>query len=73
MLSFDDDIDRLRENFAIKSSTVIMSLDRMIERTKQLEELIRMLGPCQIRRVDEIDVYKPLLDDSAPPKKKMRT
>jgi hypothetical protein len=64
----DDDIDNLREKFAIESATVIMGLDQMLERTKRLENLIRLLGP-----VKENEVYKPLLDDVTPPKKKMRT
>ena len=70
MTSFDDDIYCLRENFAIESSTIIMGLDQMIERTKKLEQLIRMLGPCQIKEKSEVDVYRPLYDDQAPPKKK---
>jgi len=73
MSSFDDDIYRLRENFAIESSTIMTGLDQMIERTKKLEKLIRMLGPCQMKENSEVDVYIPLCDDQAPPKKKMRT
>jgi len=73
MQSFDDDVDRLRENFAIESSTIITGLDQMIERTKKLEQLIRMLGPCQMKENSKVDVYTPLCDDQAPPKKKMRT
>ena len=74
MQSFDDDdLYRLRENFAIESSTIIMDLDQMIERSKKLEKLIRMLGPCQMKEKSEVDVYRPLCDDQAPPKKKMRT
>lgn len=74
MQSFDDDdLYRLRENFAIESSTIMTGLNQMIERSKKLEELIRMLGPCQIKENSEVDVYTPLCDDQAPPKKKMRT
>jgi len=74
MQSFDDDdVDRLRENFAIESSTIMTGLDQMIERTKKLERLIRMLGPCQIKEKSEVDVYVPSCDDQVPPKKKMRT
>lgn len=67
-MSLDDDIDDLRENFAVESSIIIMGLDQMLERTKRLENLIRLLGPVKEGR----EVYKPLLDDSTPPKKKMR-
>ena len=73
MVSFDDDIYNLRENFAVESSIIIMGLDQMIERTNRLEKLIRMLGPCQIKENSEVDVYRPLSDDQVPPKKKMRT
>jgi len=67
-----DDIDRLRENFATESSTLIMSLDRMIERTGQLEKLIIMLGPCRIKDDSRIEVYKPSEDGDSPPKKRVR-
>jgi hypothetical protein len=70
MSSFDDDVDRLRENFAIESSIVMTGLDQMIERAEKLEKLIRMLGP--IKEKETLDVYIPLCDDQAPPKKKMR-
>jgi hypothetical protein len=71
-MSLEDDIDDLREKFAIESATVIMGLDQMLERTKRLENLIRLLGPAK-EGDDVIDVYKPLLDNGTPPKKKMRT
>lgn len=71
-MSLDDDIDDLREKFAIESANVSMGLDQMLERTKRLENLIRLLGPVKEGRED-IEVYKPLLDDGTPPKKKMRT
>jgi hypothetical protein len=72
MQSFDDDVDRLRENFARESSTIITGLDQMIERVKKLEEFIRMLGPCQIKENSEFDVYIPLVDEDSPPKKRVR-
>jgi hypothetical protein len=71
MSVFDNDIYCLRENFARESSTIITGLDQMIERVKKLEEFIRMLGP--IKEKETLDVYIPLCDDQAPPKKKMRT
>lgn len=67
-MSLDDDIDDLREKFAIESANVSMGLDQMLERTKRLENLIRLLGPVK----EDREVYKPLLDDGTPPKKKMR-
>ena len=63
-----EDIEYLREKFAIESSIIIMGLDQMIEKTKKLETLIRLLGPVK----EEIDVYKPLPEPNAPLKKKMR-
>jgi hypothetical protein len=68
-----EDIDDLREKFAIESANIITGLDQMIERTKKLENLIRLLGPVKEQGGITDDVYKPLPDVAdAPPKKKMR-
>jgi hypothetical protein len=62
------DIDSVREGFAIRSSTLRMELEAMLEKTLGLEQLIQKHLP------EELDVYRPCEEskESEPMKKKMK-
>jgi hypothetical protein len=62
------DIDSVREGFAIRSSTLRMELEAMLEKTRVLEQSIRQHLP------EELDVYRPCEEskESEPMKKRMK-
>ena len=67
-----EQIDNERESFAIRSSLILMDLERMLEKVKKLEvQIMQFKGDPQVSKED---LFKP--DEEAqtalPPKKKMR-
>jgi hypothetical protein len=67
-----EQIENERESFAIRSSLILMDLERMLEKVKQLEaQIMQFQGDPQVSKED---FFKP--DEEAqiglPPKKKMR-
>jgi len=78
-----EQIDNERESFAIRSSLILMDLERMLEKVKQLEAQIMQFQDNAVDdsedntvdpQVSKEDFFKP--DEEAltsfPPKKKMR-
>jgi hypothetical protein len=70
-----EQIEKDRESFAIRSSLILMDLERMLEKVKQLEvQIMQFQGVAVDPQVSKEDFFKP--DEEAqiglPPKKKMR-
>jgi hypothetical protein len=71
-----EQIDNERESFAIRSSLILMDLERMLEKVQKLEAQIMQFQGNTIcdPQVSKEDFFKP--DEEAqtalPPKKKMR-
>jgi hypothetical protein len=72
-----EQIDNERESFAIRSSLILMDLERMLEKVQKLEEQIMQFQDNSEEgdpQVSKEDFFKP--DEEAqialPPKKKMR-
>lgn len=61
----DDEIYSKREDFAIRASTIILNLTDMLEKIKKIEDILTT-------DVIEHDVYKPLVFDACPPKKRIK-
>jgi|UniRef100_A0A6C0AT39 hypothetical protein len=73
----NEDVDNMRETFAIRSSMITNELERMIEKTKRLENILRSeLGlPMIIETVIDYVVNPPrqknnVRDPLIPPPKK---
>ena len=69
-----EQIENERESFAIRSSLILMDLERMLEKVKQIEAQIIQFQDNGDPQVSKEDFFKP--DEEAvtslPPKKKMR-
>jgi hypothetical protein len=69
-----EQIENDRESFAIRSSLILMDLERMLEKVKQIEAQIIHSQDKSDPQVSKEDFFKP--DEEAqtalPPKKKMR-
>jgi hypothetical protein len=69
-----EQIEKDRESFAIRSSLILMDLERMLEKVKNLEAEIMQFQNLGDRQVSKDEFFKP--DEEAqtalPPKKKMR-
>jgi hypothetical protein len=73
-----EQIENERESFAIRSSLILMDLERMLEKVKQLEAQIMQFQDNAVDhgdpQVSKEDFFKPDEEvlTSLPPKKKMR-
>ena len=77
-----EQIDNERESFAIRSSLILMDLERMLEKVKKLEEQIMQFQDNAVDDSEDIgdpqvskeEFFKPDEDaqTALPPKKKMR-
>jgi len=72
MLS-NQEIDDMREQFAVKSMIVIMELQEMIERANRVAAELALTKPIDIAgdsRVSTVDFYRPIEEDGGAPAKK---
>jgi len=69
-----EQIEKDRESFAIRSSLILMDLERMLEKVKNLEAQIIQFQNLDDRQVSKEDFFKPDEESQTalPPKKKMR-
>ena len=69
-----EQMERKRESFAIRSSSILMDLEQMLEKVKKIEIQLMKFQDLGDPQVNKNEFFKPDKDAQAalPPKKKMR-